>query len=122
MSLESISSMFMVYKKSVALWSALRLAQAIADARGVDLDEQLVLERAGEIGARRDGSIGIQALRGGDNPGEHTVMFVGQGERLELIHRAATRDHFARGAVRSATWLISQKPGLYTVQQVLGLD
>ena len=66
--------------------------------------------------------IGIQALRGGDNPGEHTVMFVGKGERLELIHRSTTRDHFARGAVRAAAWLVGRAPGLYEMDQVLGLS
>jgi 4-hydroxy-tetrahydrodipicolinate reductase len=67
------------------------------------------------------GSIGVQALRGGDNPGEHTVMFLGRGERLELAHRAATRDHFAVGAVRAARWLVGRTPGLYEMREVLGL-
>ena len=81
----------------------------------------LVVERAGEIGARSEKEIGIQTLRGGDNPGEHTVMFVGNGERIELIHRSATREHFASGAVRAAAWIASQGPGLYDMEQVLGL-
>ena len=80
-----------------------------------------MLERAGEVGARSPGEIGIQTLRGGDNTGEHTVMFIGGGERLELIHRSHTRDHFARGAVRAAAWLIGREPGLYPIEQVLGL-
>jgi 4-hydroxy-tetrahydrodipicolinate reductase len=63
----------------------------------------------------------VVALRGGDNPGEHTVLFIGQGERLELTHRSATRDHFARGALRAARWLLDQPPGLYDMEQVLGL-
>ena len=62
-----------------------------------------------------------QTLRGGDNPGEHVVNFVGAGERLELAHRSTTRDHFARGAVRAAAWLCGRDPGLYTIEQVLGL-
>jgi 4-hydroxy-tetrahydrodipicolinate reductase len=65
--------------------------------------------------------IGVQALRGGDNPGEHTVMFLGRGERLELVHRSATRDHFALGALRAAAWLLGRPPGLYDMEQVLGL-
>ena len=81
-----------------------------------------MLERAGEIGARPEAAIGIQSLRGGDNPGEHTVFFAGQGERLEIAHRAATRAHFARGAVRAALWLIGREPGLYPIERVLGLE
>jgi len=64
----------------------------------------------------------VQALRGGDNPGEHSVLFVGTGERVELSHRAATRDHFARGAARAAAWLAGREPGLYALETVLGLD
>ena len=63
----------------------------------------------------------MQALRGGDNPGEHQVLFLGAGERLELGHRAATRDHFARGAVRAAAWLVGRPAGLYEMREVLGL-
>ena len=63
----------------------------------------------------------MQALRGGDNPGEHSVYFVGRGERLELTHRSSTRQHFARGAVRAAAWLVGRAPGLYTLEQALGL-
>ena len=101
--------------------TALWLAGAIAEGRGVELEEKLVLERAGEIGARPPGAIGVQTLRGGDSPGEHSVLFVGPGERLELHHRSHTRDHFARGAVRAACWLVGRKPGLYRIEQVLGL-
>jgi 4-hydroxy-tetrahydrodipicolinate reductase len=81
-----------------------------------------VLGRSGDTGARPEGAIGIEALRGGDSPGEHTVMFVGSGERLELTHRAFTRDHFARGAVRAARWLIGRPPGLYGMDRVLDLE
>jgi 4-hydroxy-tetrahydrodipicolinate reductase len=80
-----------------------------------------VLARAGEIGARPEDAIGVQTLRGGDNPGEHTIYFVGRGERLELSHRSFTREHFARGAVRAAAWLAGRKPGLYSIEQSLGL-
>ena len=108
-------------KRDAPSGTALRLAEAIAEARGQGLAERLVAARAGEIGARPRGAIGVQSLRGGDNPGEHTVLFVGDGERLELVHRAATRDHFARGAVRAAGWLVGRAPGLYGMEEVLGL-
>ena len=108
-------------KRDAPSGTALHLAEAVAAGRGVALDEHLVLERAGDIGARPDGAIGVQTLRGGDNTGEHTVLFVGGGERLELIHRSSTRDHFARGAVRAALWLCGRDPGISPIEQVLGL-
>jgi len=109
-------------KRDAPSGTALRLGEAVAEGRGQKLSDHLVLERAGEIGARPDGAIGIQTLRGGDNPGEHTVLFAGEGERLELIHRSHTRDHFARGAVRAAVWLLGRPPGLYRIEEALGLD
>ena len=109
-------------KRDAPSGTALRLAEAIAEARGQTLEDHLVLQRAGDTGARPGGAIGIQTLRGGDCPGEHTVLFIGRGERLELSHRAATRDHFARGAVRAASWIIGRPPSLYRMEQVLGLD
>jgi 4-hydroxy-tetrahydrodipicolinate reductase len=109
-------------KRDAPSGTALRLAEAVAEARGHQLAERLVLTREGETGARPQGAIGIQALRGGDCAGEHTVLFAGRGERLELIHRASTRDHFARGAVRAAVWLADKGPGLYRIEQVLGLE
>ncbi len=108
-------------KRDAPSGTALRLAEAVALGRGESADSRLVLERAGETGARPAGAIGVQALRGGDNPGEHTVMLLGRGERLELAHRAQTRDHFAEGAVRAARWLVGRPPGLYPFEQVLGL-
>jgi 4-hydroxy-tetrahydrodipicolinate reductase len=107
-------------KRDAPSGTALRLAEAVAAGRGERA--RLVLERAGEIGARPAGAIGIQSLRGGDSTGEHTLYFVGQGERLELAHRSATRDHFARGAVRCALWLAGRPPGLYRVEEALGLE
>lgn len=109
-------------KRDAPSGTALFLAEAVARGRGQLLEDHLVLERAGEIGARSEREIGIQTLRGGDNTGEHTVMFVGKGERIELVHRSATREHFASGAVRAATWLIGREPGLYPIEQVFGLD
>ncbi len=109
-------------KRDAPSGTALFLAEAVAQGRGVQLEDKLVLERAGETGERPDDAIGVQTLRGGDNPGEHTVMFVGRGERVELIHRSATREHFASGAVRAAAWLAGREPGLYPIEQVFGLD
>lgn len=108
-------------KRDAPSGTALRLAEAVAAARGRSLDATLVATRFGETGARPPGSIGVQTLRGGDNPGEHTVLFIGQGERLELIHRSATRDHFAAGALRAAQWLRDRPAGLYGIERVLGI-
>jgi len=102
--------------------TALRIGAAVAEARGERLEEHLILAREGQVGARPPGAIGIQSLRGGDCPGEHTLLFVGRGERLELVHRASTRDHFARGALRAARWVRQQGPGLYDMEDVLGLE
>jgi 4-hydroxy-tetrahydrodipicolinate reductase len=85
------------------------------------LRDHLILERAGEIGSRPAGAIGVQTLRGGDNPGEHVINFIGAGERIELAHRSFTRDHFARGAVSAAKWLVGREPGLYGIEDVLEL-
>jgi 4-hydroxy-tetrahydrodipicolinate reductase len=109
-------------KRDAPSGTALRLAQAVAEGRGEVPAGLLVLERAGETGARPPGAIGVQALRGGDNPGEHSVLFLGRGERLELSHRAQTRDHFADGAIRAARWLAGRPPGLYPFERVLGLE
>jgi len=109
-------------KRDAPSGTALRLAQAVADGRGDELAKHLVLERAGEIGPRPPAAIGVQTLRGGDSPGEHTVLFMGRGERLELTHRAFTRDHFARGAVRAAAWLVGRGPGLHPIEDVLDLS
>jgi 4-hydroxy-tetrahydrodipicolinate reductase len=99
-------------KRDAPSGTALRLAAAIAAGRGGSEGEGLVLSRAGDTGARVPGSIA----------GEHTVLFAGRGERLELVHRAATRDHFAAGAVRAALWLAGRPPGHYRVEQALGLE
>jgi 4-hydroxy-tetrahydrodipicolinate reductase len=109
-------------KRDAPSGTALRLGEAIAEGRAQKLSEHLVLERAGDVGSRPAAAIGIQALRGGDNAGEHTVLFAGRGERLELIHRSQTRDHFARGGVRAALWLLGHPPGLYRIEEALGLD
>jgi len=101
--------------------TALALARAAAQGRGVDLERAKVCAREGMVGARKENQIGIQAVRGGDIVGEHTVYLAGPGERLELIHRCHSRSSFAQGAVRAALWLAGREPGLYDMQDVLGL-
>jgi len=108
-------------KRDAPSGTALRLAATVASARGQDLADVLVLAREGETGARRPGAIGVQSLRGGDSPGEHTVLLVGRGERLELVHRSATREHFAAGALQAARWVRQRPPGLYGMEDVLAL-
>ncbi|MGQ9652604.1 MAG: 4-hydroxy-tetrahydrodipicolinate reductase [Thermodesulfobacteriota bacterium] len=100
--------------------TALRMAEVIAETLGRDLRDVAVFSRHGQVGPRRDNEIGIQAIRAGDIVGEHTVIFAGVGERIEIVHRAHSRDNFARGAVRAARWVVGQPPGLYDMQDVLG--
>ena len=102
--------------------SALALGRAAATGRGVNLDDVAVRGRDGVTGARQKGTIGFASLRGGDVPGDHTVIFAGLGERLELTHKASDRAIFARGAVRAAQWAVDRKPGVYDMQDVLGLN
>jgi 4-hydroxy-tetrahydrodipicolinate reductase len=109
------------HKKDAPSGTAVKLAQNLAAALGRNLDNVGVYERYGIIGERRADEIGIQTIRGGDIVGEHTVLFAGVGERLELTHRAHSRDNFARGAVKAALWVNNQPPGLYDMQHVLGL-
>jgi 4-hydroxy-tetrahydrodipicolinate reductase len=99
--------------------TALRLAEAAAAARGVRLADVAVYHREGETGARPPGSIGLQSLRAGDSVGEHTVLLAGPGERLEIAHRALSRENFATGAVRAAAWVRGKPPGLYRMRDVL---
>ncbi len=101
--------------------TAVGLGRAAARGRKVALPEVAQWSREGQTGARREGDIGFAALRGGDVVGEHTVMFAGAGERLEITHRCTNRQLFARGAVRAALWTDGQKPGLYTMMDVLGI-
>lgn len=108
-------------KKDAPSGTAMRLAQILSASVGRDLAKVGVYQRKGMIGERSREEIGIQTWRAGDITGEHTVMFGGIGERLELVHRAHNRDNFARGAVRAAQWVVSQAPGLYDMQDVLGL-
>ena len=108
-------------KKDAPSGTAVRLAQILAGAVDRDLEEVGVYARKGMIGERTDAEIGIQTWRAGDITGEHTVMFGGIGERLELTHRAHNRDNFARGAVKAAKWVVNQPECLYDMQDVLGL-
>ncbi len=109
-------------KKDAPSGTAMRLAQILAQTTGRDLERTGIYERKGMIGERPKDEIGIQSLRAGDITGEHTVMFGGIGERLELTHRAHNRDNFARGALRAARWVVNQPNGLYDMQDVLGLS
>lgn len=108
-------------KKDAPSGTALALAEAAAAGAGLDPAEAFTLARQGICGERRPGEIGIVALRGGDNVGEHTVMMLGTGERVELSHRASSRDCLAAGAVRAGAWLFGKGPGLYSMKDVLGL-
>ncbi len=108
-------------KKDAPSGTALKLAQVVAEALGRSLDEVAIYARKGLIGERSRSEIGIQTIRAGDIVGEHTVMFGGIGERIEVVHRASSRDTFARGAVRAALWVYGRKPGLYDMLDVLGL-
>lgn len=108
-------------KKDAPSGTALKMAQVIADSLGRRLAEVGVYSRKGMIGERTKQEIGIQTLRAGDIVGEHTVIFGGMGERLEFIHRAHSRDNFARGAIRAALWVAEQENGIYDMQDVLGL-
>ncbi len=108
-------------KKDAPSGTAVKMAQVIAKAVNRNLEEVGVYARKGMIGERSKKEIGIQTLRAGDIVGEHTVMFAGKGERIELTHRAHSRDTFAAGAVRAAKWVVGKKPGLYDMQDVLGL-
>jgi 4-hydroxy-tetrahydrodipicolinate reductase len=108
-------------KKDAPSATAIKMAQIIAQAVNRNLDEVGVYARKGIIGERTKKEIGIQTLRAGDIIGEHTVMFAGMGERIEITHRAHSRDTFAAGAARAAKWIISAKPGMYDMQDVLGL-
>ncbi len=101
--------------------TAIGLGRAIAAARGQELAPHAVYGREGITGVRPSDQIGVLAIRAGDAVGDHTVIFGGQGERLELIHRAQSRESLARGALRAAAWLEHQKPGLYSMREVLGL-
>ena len=101
--------------------TALALGQAAARGRGVDLDAHAVRSRDGHTGPRRRGDIGFATLRGGDVVGDHKVCFAGPAERIELAHKAGSREVFASGAVKAAQWATGKPPGRYTMRDVLGV-
>ncbi len=108
-------------KKDSPSGTAVRLGELIAKATGRDFGRVGVYGRKGMVGERTREEIGMQVIRAGDIVGDHTVLFGGMGERLEVTHRAHSRDNFARGAVKAALWVVSQRNGLYDMQDVLGL-
>ncbi len=109
------------FKKDSPSGTAVKIGQIIAETLKRNLDAVGVYGRKGIVGERTDREIGIHAVRAGDIVGEHTVVFGGLGERLEITHRAHSRDGFARGAVKAAKWIVNQPDGLYDMQDVLGL-
>jgi 4-hydroxy-tetrahydrodipicolinate reductase len=102
--------------------TALKLGEVVAEALGRDFKKVARFERYGRIGERGKEEIGIQAIRGGDIIGEHTLIFCGVGERVEFTHRALSRDNFARGAIRALKWVVGKPPGIYTMKDVLGFS
>lgn len=108
-------------KKDAPSGTAKRLAEVLCDVRGLRYADGVAHGREGVSGERPADQIGMHAIRAGDIIGEHTVIFAGRGERLELTHRASSRDTFAAGALRAARWIVDQPPQLYTMEQVLGL-
>ena len=102
--------------------TAYMMAEAVAEARGQNLKDVAIYGREGQTGERESGTIGIHAVRGGEIVGDHTVMFIADGEVVEITHRARARMTFAAGAVRAATWVIEQQIGQYNMQDVLGLN
>jgi len=109
-------------KKDAPSGTATTLLEILADVREVQLEEALRHGRKGITGERTASEIGIHALRGGDVVGDHTVIFAANGERVELIHKASSRDTFANGALRAAQWVVGRPPGIYDMQDVLGLS
>jgi len=108
-------------KKDAPSGTALKMAEVLAKAVGRDLSQVGVYARKGLVGERKKGEIGIQTIRAGDIVGDHTILFGGMGERIEVTHRASSRDTFAGGALRAAQWVVRQPPGLYDMMDVLGL-
>ena len=108
-------------KKDAPSGTALKIAEVLARAVNRDLNQVGVYARKGLTGERKKQEIGIQTIRAGDIVGDHTILFGGMGERIEVTHRASSRDTFARGALRAAQWVVKQRPGLYDMMDVLSL-
>ena len=109
------------HKRDAPSGTALRIGQAVAGATGRTFSDVAVTDRSSLEHARKPEEIGVYGIRGGDSVGEHTLMFFGEGERIELVHRARDRAIFARGALRAARWALDREPGLYDMNDVLGL-
>ena len=109
------------HKKDAPSGTALHLAERVARGRAQNVEEAACYGRRGMVGERPRGQIGIHAVRAGDVVGDHAVSFSSEGERIELSHRATSRDAFAMGALRAAAWVATRRPGLYDMQDVLGL-
>ncbi len=109
-------------KRDAPSGTATTLAEILAEVRQQQLSQVIRHGRSGIVGVRTDSEIGMHSLRGGDVVGDHTVIFAAQGERVELTHKASSRETFAHGALRAAQWVVTQKPGLYDMQDVLGLE
>jgi 4-hydroxy-tetrahydrodipicolinate reductase len=108
-------------KRDAPSGTAKTLAEILANVRHLHLDKAARHGRHGIVGERTPHEIGVHSIRGGDVVGDHTVVFASNGERMELTHKASSRETFARGALRAALWVVKQKPGLYDMQDVLGL-
>lgn len=109
------------HKQDAPSGTAKRLAEVVCEVSGRDYERDARHGRVGQVGARTPAEIGMHAVRGGDVVGDHTVIFAGTGERIELTHRASSRQTFAAGALRAAAWLSGRRPGLYSMDDVLGL-
>lgn len=108
-------------KKDAPSGTAVKMGEILAEARGVKLGDVACYDRHGNIGERPKGQIGMQTIRAGDIVGDHTVIFAGPGERIEITHRAHSRDTFASGAAKAAKWVMGKEHGLYNMADVLGL-
>ncbi|HEX8077440.1 MAG TPA: 4-hydroxy-tetrahydrodipicolinate reductase [Chthoniobacterales bacterium] len=115
-----ITEMHHRLKKDAPSGTAKKLAEILCEVRGLDYDKDVRHGREGLVGERPPKEIAVHSIRGGDVVGDHTVTFAGAGERLELTHKAASRETFAAGALRAARWIVSQPPGLYSMEDVLG--
>ena len=117
-----VTEMHHRHKKDAPSGTALMLAKSAAAGRGADFDKAAIYGRQGEVGERPRGEIAIHALRGGSVVGDHTVMFAGDVERVELTHRAQSREAFAAGALKAVAWAAGKRPGAYNMRHVLGFD
>lgn len=109
------------HKRDAPSGTALRMGEVVAAARGRQLADCAVYERVGQTGPRPAGGIGFAVTRAGDVVGEHSVLFAGSGERLQITHKASSRQTFANGALRAARWTVGRKPGFYSMRDVLGI-